>query len=239
MKMISLVPTLLLTLLAATSAQAQLGTAFALQGQLGTNAPGNPGQGGQADLSFSLYDAAAGGQQIGNTLFMDNVEIRGGWFSVELDFGPAFDGTPYWIEVARRQGGGQGAGYAVVGSRIPVLAVPYAQYSITAGWAAEADHALRSRPRGGRRSRHRLRPRDRCRPRSSRRTKLRKPTMPRSNHPKPTMRPDQIERRRRIGHWRRSTRSRRKPLPTRILWTLSIPRRFFGSPEEPSTATLP
>lgn len=141
-KTISSLSTLLLFLLAANTAQAQLGTTFTLQGRLSSSGPGNPGRAGQADLSFSLYDAATGGQQVGSTQFVDDVEISGGRYAVELDFGPVFDGSPFWIEVARRQGRGQNAGYSVVGPRIPVLAVPYAQYAIAAGWAAEADHAL-------------------------------------------------------------------------------------------------
>ena len=63
-----------------------LGTAFTYQGQL--RQEGIP-LNGACDLQFSLWDAAAGGIQVGTTQAADDVAVTEGLFTVTLDFGAA------------------------------------------------------------------------------------------------------------------------------------------------------
>jgi hypothetical protein len=61
-----------------------LTTAFTYQGELQNG--GTPVDGAH-DLRFRLYDALASGTQLGTTLCVDNVQVVGGKFVVQLDFG--------------------------------------------------------------------------------------------------------------------------------------------------------
>jgi hypothetical protein len=67
------------------------GTAFTYQGRL------NDG-GGTAnssyDLRFAVYDAATNGVQQGSTLTNTATTVSNGLFTVALDFGNQFPGTP-------------------------------------------------------------------------------------------------------------------------------------------------
>lgn len=78
------------------SAAAQ-GSAFTYQGQLkdgGVPASGN------YDLSFSMWDDPAAGNQVGPTVNLPGSAVTGGLFTVELDFGAVFSGAPLWLEIA-------------------------------------------------------------------------------------------------------------------------------------------
>lgn len=56
---------------------------------------------GVYDLQFRLYDAAAGGVQIGALQAVDDVTVSGGLFTVAPNFGPgAFNGQARWLEIA-------------------------------------------------------------------------------------------------------------------------------------------
>ena len=75
--------------LQAVFAQAAQGTSFSYQGALEQG--GMPFD-GNADMSFALFDAPSGGNQVGPTLAFtaangDAVAVHGGVFDVELDFG--------------------------------------------------------------------------------------------------------------------------------------------------------
>ena len=83
----------LLLLLLATAALAQT-TAFTYQGKL-TN-QGNPAN-NTYDLQFELYDALMGGNQVGATVNDPSVPVANGIFSVQLDFGPVFDGSARFL----------------------------------------------------------------------------------------------------------------------------------------------
>ena len=81
----------------AISPQALLGTAFTYQGRLTDD--GQPAT-GVYDFQFNLYDADAGGNQVGPTLFVDNITLAEGLFTASLDFGPAaLTGPARWLEV--------------------------------------------------------------------------------------------------------------------------------------------
>ncbi|MHB9032580.1 MAG: hypothetical protein ACYC6L_05995, partial [Anaerolineae bacterium] len=112
--------------------QAVLGTAFTYQGHLTDGgAPAN----GSYDLQFKLFDAAAGGAQVGSTLERGDVAVTDGVFSVLLDFGAAaFAGSARYLEAGVRPGASTGA-YTVLTPRQELTAAPYALYSRTAPWS--------------------------------------------------------------------------------------------------------
>ncbi len=106
-----------------------LSTAISYQGQLKQN--GQPVSGATA-LRFSLFDAATEGNLVAGPLVFDGsagglalVQVTGGLFNVELDFGPgAFSGGARWLEVAVPAP--DGSGDTVLSPRQPVTAAPYA-----------------------------------------------------------------------------------------------------------------
>ena len=116
-----------LTALSSSLFAGQLGTSFTYQGKLESG--GNPAA-GTYDLTFSLYDATAGGTQIGTTLTDSAVALTDGCFCLPLDFGTgAFDGSARWLEIAVRTNGA--ASFVVLGPRQPLNAAPYALYAMT------------------------------------------------------------------------------------------------------------
>src|SRR5262245_8261372 len=93
--------TLAAALVAINSASAQpLTTAFTYQGSL--TASGSPAS-GVYDFKFALFDAAAGGAQLGPQLCSDNLSVNGGTFTVQLDFGSQFAGQQRFLEIWVRQ----------------------------------------------------------------------------------------------------------------------------------------
>ncbi|MBC7242100.1 MAG: hypothetical protein H5T60_06615 [Anaerolineae bacterium] len=104
--------------------QAALGTAFTYQGQLKKD--GNPVN-GTCDFRFNLWDAAAGGNQIGPNQEKTNVPVSNGLFTVQLDFGAgAFQGDARWLWVRVRCPAGSGT-YTALSPRQPLTPAPYAQ----------------------------------------------------------------------------------------------------------------
>jgi hypothetical protein len=79
---------------------ANLPTVFTYQGQL--KQVGVP-LSGTADLEFSLWTTAKGGDQVEDTLVIENVSVAGGLLSVPLDFGIGVSsGNARWVEIAVR-----------------------------------------------------------------------------------------------------------------------------------------
>jgi hypothetical protein len=104
-----------------------LATAFTYQGRL---TDGGAPAAGSYDLRFVLYNAEAGGSQVGERLVLTGVTVEDGVFTVLLDFGAGvFDGTARWIEVAVRQAGA--GNLTVLTPRQPVTPAPYAQFALT------------------------------------------------------------------------------------------------------------
>lgn len=125
MKLNRLFHSLLLGLIiSAGSAFGQGTTAFTYQGQLhdsGTNVNGN------CNLTFALYNAPSGGNQIGGNLSMATTLVNG-LFTVNLDFGAgAFVGAARWMEIS--------VNGETLSPRVPVAPVPYALYANAAGSA--------------------------------------------------------------------------------------------------------
>ena len=106
---------------------AQPGTAFTYQGRLFIgDVPAN----GLYDLQFTNYDAATGGSALGG--FNTNaLPVTNGLFTVTLDFGAVFDGTPRWLEISERTNN-VGA-FGTLAPRQLLAAAPYATYAASAG----------------------------------------------------------------------------------------------------------
>jgi len=112
-----------------------LGTAFTYQGQLQDGGvPAN----GDYDFQFSLYNAAAGGTQIGTTLTKHAVSVSGGLFTVQLDFGNVFGVNQRFLEIRVRPVGGS---FTLLDPRQLLTPAPVAQFALKAQNAALAESA--------------------------------------------------------------------------------------------------
>ncbi len=109
-------------------AVAQVTTAFTYQGQLDVAGIAATGD---ADIRFSLWDAASGGTQIGTTLTALATPIVAGKFNAELDFGAAPFSTNQdrWLEIEVRNPAGSGA-YEVLAPRQKLTSVPFALFAL-------------------------------------------------------------------------------------------------------------
>ncbi|MEN8163742.1 MAG: hypothetical protein ABFS37_06415 [Acidobacteriota bacterium] len=116
---------------------AEVGTAFTYQGVL---ADGGTPANGAHDFRFALFDADYGGTQVGSTLFVEDAGVSEGHLTLQLDFGPVFNGTAVWLEVSVRDGSSTGA-YTVLTPRQELSATPYARYAVEAQHATSADTA--------------------------------------------------------------------------------------------------
>ncbi len=114
---------LVVPVLTAAAGNSPLSSSFTYQGQLTTAGKAVEGT---ADLRLTLWDAAAGGTQVGSTLARDAVVVTEGVFTVQLDFGTsAFDGNGRWLEVAVRSPAGAG-NFQTLSPRQTVSVTPYA-----------------------------------------------------------------------------------------------------------------
>ena len=97
MRMHQVVASIVTLALSASIAVAGGGTALTYQGRLlDAGEPAN----GLFDFEFSLWDAANGGNPIGDTQVLNNVPVADGLFTVQVDFGAdAFDNADRWLEV--------------------------------------------------------------------------------------------------------------------------------------------
>jgi alpha-tubulin suppressor-like RCC1 family protein len=128
----------LLMLLAGTGvAQTSLGTSFTYQGELDS---GGVAGSGVFDARFRLYDAASNGNQIGQTLCVDNLAVSLGRFSVSLDFGAVFAGQKRYLEIEVRADAGldctSGSGFTLLSPRQSLSAAPNAAFALVAGNAS-------------------------------------------------------------------------------------------------------
>lgn len=106
----------------AVAPTAQVGTAITYQGRLLDSA--GPAT-GPYHFEFRLYDAAVGGAQIGSTQTVNDAAVDGGFFTVQLDFGPGvFGGGARWLDTTVRPGAGQA--YTPLAPRHKLNPAPYA-----------------------------------------------------------------------------------------------------------------
>lgn len=116
-----LLPTAILSLLISAAAAQPAATSFTYQGRLtSTSAPAS----GQYDLQFRLYDAAAGGQQLGAVQQLTSHTITDGLLTATLNFGNHFDTQPRWLEIAIRPAGSS-TSYTTLAPRQPLAGSPY------------------------------------------------------------------------------------------------------------------
>jgi hypothetical protein len=118
-------------ILGAGSAHAQ-GSAFTYQGRLAT---GTLPADGTYDFEFRLFDALAGGTQQGTTQAVPAVVVSDGLFTVTLNFGSAFDGSPRFLQIAVRTAGG--GAFTTIAPRQAITSSPYAVRAATAGNALQ------------------------------------------------------------------------------------------------------
>lgn len=98
-------------------------TAFNFQGRLNSGA--NPAN-GNFDFEFKLFDAVAGGSQVGGTVTRPSVAVINGIFSTQLDFGAAaFGGAARFVEIGVRPTGTTDP-MTILSPRQEVLSGPYA-----------------------------------------------------------------------------------------------------------------
>ena len=124
---------LLTLVLTVTLASADaMGSGFTYQGQLKSSAVPYTGY---CDFEFTLYDAVAEGSQVGSTQALAGIPLQDGYFTVNLDFGPAvFNGEPRFLEIWVRCPAGEGT-YQQLTPRQALTAVPYARFAQQAGSA--------------------------------------------------------------------------------------------------------
>lgn len=91
---------------------------FNYQGKLEQN--GYPANGNYA-MTFSLWDAPTGGNQIGTTISEPAWPVVNGLFSINLAFAGAFDNEQSWIEVSIN---------GAVLARQPIATAPVAQFAL-------------------------------------------------------------------------------------------------------------
>ncbi len=103
-----------------------MGTAFTYQGRLmDSNAPAD----GPYDLHFRLFDGPADGNQLGQSVSLDDQQVIDGYFAAELDFNniDVFNGQACWLEILVRDGESSSlSDYVVLRPRQQVTATPYA-----------------------------------------------------------------------------------------------------------------
>src|SRR5262245_52846251 len=116
------------TLAVSSAGAATLGTAFTYQGRL-TDA--GAAATGAFDFQFILYDAAAGGSQVGPIVLKGDVAVAGSLFEVSLDFGAVFSGSARWLEIGVRPGASTG-GYSILSPRQELTPAPNALHAASA-----------------------------------------------------------------------------------------------------------
>jgi hypothetical protein len=105
-----------------------MGCAFTYQGRL--IEAGSPAQ-GEYDFQFELYDEPVDGNQLDDTIDVNEVNVSDGYFTVVLDFGAGvFDGDARWLDIDVRQGALEDPNtYADLEPRQEVTPTPYALHA--------------------------------------------------------------------------------------------------------------
>src|ERR1022692_4488796 len=103
------------------------GTAFTLQGRLTDG--GNPAN-GLYDFRSGPVATNIGGALVAGPLTNAAVMVSNGLFVLTLDYGPVFDGTPYWLQMGVRTNGG--GTFIGLSPRPEVTPTPYAVFAISA-----------------------------------------------------------------------------------------------------------
>ena len=112
-------------------------TEFTYQGRLlFADVPAN----GNYDFEFALFDADSGGNQLGATFPLSEVNVNNGVFSVRIDFGDQFPGSSRFLEIRVKQS--SSATYATLSPRQAISSAPYSIKSLNAANSQTAINAL-------------------------------------------------------------------------------------------------
>jgi hypothetical protein len=105
-----------------------VGSVFTYQGEL--RKLGEPAN-GTFDFQFELFDVETDGAALAGPLQLEDVNVQGGVFTVELDFGSeAFDGSELWLDIGVRDGLSD-ADFSTLTPRQLITASPYAVKALT------------------------------------------------------------------------------------------------------------
>src|SRR5262245_3819 len=121
-----------LAALAAPVSAVPLSTGFTYQGQL--NQGGTPFN-GTANFRFSLWDALAGGAQIGASEIQAGITVTNGLFTVVLNGGGAFGSSAFtpgaarWLQIEVCADGSCTGSPTLLSPRQALTATPFAQFS--------------------------------------------------------------------------------------------------------------
>lgn len=124
----------IIAVLALAAAAAAQPTAMTYQGRLKDG--GQPAS-GTYDFRFRLFDAAQGGNQLGETMCLDNQAVADGLFTTSLDFGQQFASPDQrFLDIQVRAdtglGCGSGNGFVSLKPRQPLTAAPLASHANSA-----------------------------------------------------------------------------------------------------------
>jgi hypothetical protein len=124
----------IIAVLALAAAAAAQSTVLTYQGRLKNG--GEPAT-GLHDIRFRLFDAVAGGSQLGTTQCLNNVTVADGLFTASIDFGQQFASPDQrFLEIQVREdtglGCGNGAGFVTLNPRQPLTAAPLASHANSA-----------------------------------------------------------------------------------------------------------
>lgn len=119
----------------AITAMAQT-TEFTYQGRLlDSSLPAT----GSYDFEFKLFDSLVSGTQLGSTVTKTGVSVTSGIFTVRLDFGAQFPGSPRYLEISVKPSGP--GTFTLLAPRQLITSTPYAVKSLNADTAATANDA--------------------------------------------------------------------------------------------------
>jgi hypothetical protein len=97
--------------------------AFTYQGRL---IEANTAADGLYDLQFELYAGPADGSQQGGTIYINELDVIDGYFTVELSFDArVFNGEALWLEIGVRPGDSNDV-YTILSPRQEITPAPYA-----------------------------------------------------------------------------------------------------------------
>jgi hypothetical protein len=114
--------------------QQPLSTAFTVQGHL--DVAGSAGN-GPHDFRCRLFDDPTSGAQMGGDVYLDDVGVQGGIFTLEANFGDVFTSEALWLEIAVRDGASTG-NYTTLSPRMELTPAPFAHHAVEADFAADA-----------------------------------------------------------------------------------------------------
>lgn len=132
---------MLLAMLVAAPATAQVTTAFTYQGELEQSS--SPAD-GEFDFQFALFDDALDGLRVAGPINAEDIFVDGGLFATEVDFGPnVFGMMDLWLEVRVREGDSEGE-FTPLLPRQKLNPAPMAQHALNVEVDAIGSAQIRS-----------------------------------------------------------------------------------------------